>query len=67
MTPEQAAAYVYAQAVAASAAIESMKAENFMREQQGLAQAYGEQAFYDIINEYGIHHNAIITIFQGAS
>jgi hypothetical protein len=67
VTPEQAAAYVHAQSVAATATIESMKADNCMRQHRGEYPAYGEESFLAVIDEYGIHHNAIITIFQGAS
>ena len=38
-----------------------MQAENKQREAQGLAPAYNEKAFLDIIEENGIHHNAILT------
>ncbi len=45
MTPEQKAAYVFAQSVAAMAEIEAMKAANQMREMNGHTIAYGEEAF----------------------
>ena len=61
MTPEQSAAYVLAQAIAASAEIESMKAANWMREMKGETIAYGEKDFLDVIDKYGLHHNAVIT------
>ncbi|MEA3242868.1 MAG: hypothetical protein U9Q19_05430 [Pseudomonadota bacterium] len=64
MTPEQAAAYVHAQAVAATAAIESMKAANTLREMQGKTIAYDEQAFLSVLEQYGLHHNAVMTTFQ---
>ena len=64
MTEEQKAAYVYAQAVSALSEIEAMKAANMIRESQGKALAYGEEAFADIPNRYGIHHNATISLFH---
>jgi hypothetical protein len=66
MTKEQAAAYVFAQAVAALAAIEGCKAANMERERAGLALAYPEEAFSGIADEYGISHNAVMTVFSDA-
>lgn len=63
MTPEQQAAYINAQAVAASAELEAMKAANWMREMQGHTIAYGEEAFLALIDKYGLHHNAVLTTF----
>lgn len=65
MTPEQKAAYVFAQAVSAMAEIEAMKAANAKRTDQGYAQAYPEEAFVQVIDRYGISHNAILTLFHG--
>lgn len=59
MTPEQKAAYIMAQTACAIAEIESMKAANWMREDQGYTIAYGEEAFAAIPDKYGIHHNAV--------
>lgn len=64
MTPEQKAAFVMAQAVAALARIESMKAENWMREMKGHTIAYGEAEFANVENEYMIGHNAVINFFR---
>ena len=61
MTPEQKAAYVFAQSVCAMAEIEGMKALNTERESKGYALAYDEAAFLEILNKYGIHHNAVLT------
>ena len=63
MTPEQKAAYIYAQAIAALCEREAMKAENLLREQQGRSPAYGQHDFMGLINKYGISHNAIIDTF----
>ena len=64
MTPEQQAAYIYSQTVAASAELEAMKAANWMREMKGETIAYDETAFRQVINHYGIHHNAVLSLFQ---
>lgn len=64
MTPEQQAAYVMAQAAALNAEVAGMQAENWMREMQGHTIAYGEDAFQDAINRYGVHHNAVIGFFH---
>lgn len=63
MTPEQQAAYINAQAVAASAELEAMKAANWMRLMQGHTIAYGEEDFLALIDKYGLHHNAVLTTF----
>lgn len=65
MTDEQKAAYVHAQAVAAQAEIEAMKAENQLRIMQGKTIAYGEEAFTAVIERYGLHHNDLMTLFHG--
>ena len=41
----------------AEIAMNSMIAENRMREIEGASPAYGEDAFKALIDEYGIHHN----------
>lgn len=66
MTDAQAAAYVFSMAVQALARIEGMKAANMERERRGEALAYPESAFVEIIEECGIHHNAMITEFNHA-
>ena len=66
MTPEQKAAYVFAQSVSAMAEIEGMKALNTERDQRGHTLAYDEAAFLEIPNKYGIHHNAVLTLFHGS-
>jgi hypothetical protein len=66
MTPEETIAYVQAQTACALTELEGMKAENADRARRGETQAYGEQAFSDLILRYGIHHNAVIGMFQQA-
>ena len=65
MTPEQQAAYVYAQSVSALAEIEGMKAENMQREVLGYSMAYDADTFFAVIDKYGISHNAVLTTFGG--
>lgn len=64
MTPEQKAAYIQAQAVAAMAEIQMMLAANKVREQCGLSLAYGEEDFAKIEERYVIGHNAVIDFFR---
>ena len=64
MTSEQQAAYIFAQSVCAMADIAGMQAENQSRLHRGEAIAYAEQAFLDVINRYGISHNAVISTFH---
>ena len=63
MTPEQQAAYINAQTAAALIEMQSMIAKNKERETNGSALAYGEEAFLELIERYGLHHNAILTTF----
>lgn len=65
MTDEQEAAYVSSQTACALITAFGMVAENQDRLSQGKTIAYGEEAFNDLINEYGIHHNSVITTFRG--
>lgn len=67
MTPEQAAAYVQAQAVAAVADIEGMKAENELRRSQGQAIAHSYDEFIAVQDRYCLGHNAILTLYQNAN
>jgi len=64
MTDEQKAAYIYAQAACANAEIEAMKADNQYRKMRGGTIAYDGDAFREIIEKYGIHHNAICSLFH---
>ena len=65
MTPEQKVAFIMAQTACASAEIAGMTAENMQREQLGYSMAYDADAFFSVIEKYGIHHNAVLTLFQG--
>lgn len=64
MTPEQQAAYIVAQAACANARVAAMVAENQMRAHRGESPAYVEDHFDMVANDYGIHHNAVLTFFR---
>jgi hypothetical protein len=64
MTPEQKASYIFAQAICAMVQCEAMKALNKYREMRQETIAYDENSFMALIEEYGIHHNAILMFFQ---
>ena len=57
-------AFVYSQTVCALAKIEAMKAENRMRELNGQALAYGEQAFLSVPDEYQIGWNSVVSYLR---
>ena len=63
MTPEQSAAYVQAQSVAALATIEAMKVENEIRRIDNEYPQYNYHDFMSVIERYGLHHNAVVTTF----
>jgi hypothetical protein len=59
------AAYINAQATCAMIEAMGMQAENKQREIQGYSIAYDDKAFFDLIEKYGIHHNATVaTLFR---
>jgi hypothetical protein len=66
MTSEQKVAYVVAQAAAAFAEVEAMKAANFERTTNGFALAYDENAFINVIYKYGLSMNSLINLFNNA-
>lgn len=53
-------AIVMANVARAYVKIEAMKALNAERADRGHAQAYGEEAFHEIINDEGIGWNSVI-------
>lgn len=65
MTPEQKAAYIQAQAVCALIEAMGMQALNRDRDTKGLSLAYDDEAFFGLIEKYGIHHNATVELFHG--
>jgi hypothetical protein len=66
MTPETAAAFVTAAATRALLRMEAMKAANHERTESGLALAYGEEAFLNVIVDEGIGHNSVVTTINNA-
>lgn len=66
MTPEQAAAYVTAQAACAVAEIAAMQRAN-AHLPDGCFPQFGEDDFRAVINRYCISHNAVLQLFQDMS
>jgi hypothetical protein len=64
MTEDQQAAYVNAQAAAAQIHATAMVAANKEREADGKALAYDEAAFMKLLDDYGLHHNTLMTLFH---
>jgi hypothetical protein len=64
MTPEQAAAFVMAQAACAAAEIAGMQAENQIYVKRGQGVLFGKNEFDAIADRYCIGHNAVLTLFQ---
>jgi len=67
MNKAQGAAYINAQAVSALCELESMKAANRLANTQEQCAPYTEVDFLNIPNRFGIHHNAVLTFFQGCN
>lgn len=64
MTQDQKAAYVMAQAVMLQNKTLGMHAENLRLTSQDQQPKYGEADFEQIADEYGLDHNALITLFH---
>lgn len=60
MTPEQKAAFIIAQSVAAFAEIQGMIAESRWYDRQ----LYTDAQFKAVIEKYGLHSNALLTFFN---
>ena len=54
------AAYINAQVACAMITAMGMQAENMQRSMLGQSMAYTHEAFAELIEEYGIHHNATV-------
>ncbi len=67
MTPEQAAAFIMAQAACAMGEIAGMQAENQIYVAHGEAPVFGKNAFDAVAERYTIGHNAVLTLFQGTN
>ena len=64
--PESCAAYINAQVACALIQAKGMEAENQQRELRGESMAYMEEDFAALIEEYGIHHNAVLGMLNDA-
>jgi hypothetical protein len=64
MTDEQKAAYVIADAVSALIEALGMTAENTIRQRQGKTLAYGDKAFYDVIDQHCLGYNKVAGLFN---
>ncbi len=64
MTPEQQAAYVFAQSVSALIEAIGMFSENLDRVRKDESPAWRNEEFNNLIEKYGIHHNAVISLYQ---
>ena len=62
MTQQQAAAYIFAQAVCAQAEIAGMQARNDCYQDGGTP--VGQDEFIAVIEKYGIHPNAVLRLFE---
>ena len=60
MTPEQSAAFIYAQATSAFIEALAMITANAERQMKGETLAYPEEAIKELIAKYGLGHNAVI-------
>ena len=63
MTPEQKAAYINAQSVAANCKLQGMIAANQQNLFEGGGVYYTEDHFQNIAEEFGLHHNQVMQFF----
>jgi len=67
MTPEQAAAYVNAQAACVVAEVAAMQRSNDDHARRGLNQPFDDADFSALIDRYCVGHNAVLALFQSAN
>lgn len=68
MTPEQAAAFVAAQAAALNCEVQGMVAENAHRVACGYSVAHGADEFHAVLQRYpACTHNGALEIFRDAN
>ena len=68
MSPEQAAAYVIAQATCANAEIAAMQANNIASERRGERYApHAPAEFLAVPDKYCISHNAVLALFSDSA
>jgi len=58
------AAYIISQSVCALIEAMGMTAENHQRLHYGESMAYNYEAFYELLDQYGLHHNAVVTYLR---
>lgn len=64
MTHSQGAAYIAAMTECAAAERAGMEAQNKHNAELGISPLYCKSDFDALIDKYGIHHNAVMTVFQ---
>ena len=64
MIPEQQAAYVFSQSASALIEAMGMISENMDRARKGETQAWHDSEFNNLIDKYGIHHNAVLGFYH---
>lgn len=67
MTPEQAAAFVIAQAAGMCAELGAMEAANDLAKRAGRDPTYTEADFRAVPDRYTVGHNAVLELFQSCS
>ena len=64
MTPEQQAAYIFAQSTSALIEAIGMLSDNLERSRRGESHAWCSEEFNNLIDKHGISHNAVLTLFK---
>jgi len=64
MNENQEAAYIMGMAVGGLIEALGMMSDNMQRQYKGEAMAYDEKAFYKLMEDRGLHHNAIVGLFR---
>ena len=64
MTPEQQAAYVFAQSVSALIEAMGMLSDNLDRARKGESPGWYNEEFNNLIDKYGISHNAVLGLYK---
>jgi len=65
MNENQQAAYIMAMAIGGLIEAMGMQAENQNRIARGEMIAYDDEAFQKVVDNRGLHHNSILTLFHG--
>lgn len=64
MDDTQKAAYIISQTACATIEAQGMAAENWDRAMRSESAAYTEEDFSQLLEKYGIHHNAVLSFFH---